>query len=98
MTSITLAARKSHRFLCGIASVVAEVPINKPPPLTLNGNLTMQLHFLGHPYSSPDTAVETVELKATGKYRGHQVGFRHAQPQSRHAAIALRYRGTSYLR
>lgn len=58
----------------------------------------MQLRFLGTPYSANDISIETAELNTNGKYRGHHVSFRHAQPQAPDAAVALRYRGIAYLR
>jgi len=56
----------------------------------------MQLTFLGKTYTASPTAVNTVELNISGKYRGSQVSFRITQPQHFEARANLKYRGVAY--
>jgi len=56
----------------------------------------MQLTFLGKTYTASPTAVNTVELNMSGKYRGSQVSFRTAQPQHCTERAHLKYRGIAY--
>jgi hypothetical protein len=58
----------------------------------------MQLRFLGTTYTPSNDAIETAESGLQGTYRGQSVSFRSNQPKPVNSAVALRYRGQSYLR
>jgi hypothetical protein len=58
----------------------------------------MQLRFLGTTYTPSNDTINTIESGLEGTYRGQSVLFRGTQPKPLNSAVALRYRGQSYLR
>jgi hypothetical protein len=58
----------------------------------------MTLRFLGTAYSTTETAIAPSELPVSGTYRGQSISFSSAQPKAINSAVALCYRGVTYLR
>jgi len=58
----------------------------------------MQLRFLGSAYTASIPFIATDDLGKSGTYRGRSVSFSSAQVKAMNSAVALRYRGQSYLR
>ena len=96
LSQITHSCAKEQPLSLEINREYAEVSIDKQKAHT--GDTPMQLRFLGLSYASRAAATQTSALNVSGTYRGSHVSFSGAQPKDLYSAVALQYRGITYLR
>lgn len=58
----------------------------------------MKLSYRGIQFEANPEIAETASSDMAGTYRGQQVAFRKPHAKALDSAIALKYRGNSYLR
>lgn len=58
----------------------------------------MKCAYRGVEFEATTETISPSPLGLTGVYRGHQVSFSSALPKPVNSAVALHYRGVSYLR